>query len=65
MKRVPERRTPSRLQDGILRECPDCGGQLEFRESYRVFRPARRRAEPAWVCLRHRCGYREFVRQSE
>jgi hypothetical protein len=58
----PERRQPSRLTNGTLRPCPDCGGLLEFRESYLVFRPERRQAEPAWVCQNRGCGYREFVR---
>jgi hypothetical protein len=57
-----ERRHADRLQDGDRRPCPDCGHQIEFRESYLVFRPERQAIEPAWVCLTQACGYRQFVR---
>jgi hypothetical protein len=59
----PERRHSSRLTNGMMRPCPDCGGLVEFRESFLVFRPERKQAEPAWVCQSHACGYREFVRK--
>ena len=61
--RSPERRADTRLADGMERRCPDCGGRIEFQESYRVFRTERRAAEPAWVCQTRRCGYREFIRR--
>jgi hypothetical protein len=60
--RRPERRSAHRLQDGDRRPCPDCGDKIEFRESYLVLRPERHAIEPAWVCLKRECGYRQFVR---
>jgi hypothetical protein len=61
--RRSERRHPDRLKDGDRRTCPDCGSDLEFRESYLVFRPERQAIEPAWICLEQGCGYRQFVRR--
>ena len=60
--RRSERRHPDRLKDGDRRTCPDCGCEIEFRESYLVFRPERQGIEPAWICLEQGCGYRQFVR---
>lgn len=60
--RQPERRQAGRLQEGARKPCPDCGDTVEFRESYRAFRPERRTIEPVWLCLRRECGYRQFVR---
>jgi hypothetical protein len=59
-----ERRRQGRLRDGDRKRCPDCGGQLEFRERFRVLsngRKVRTTPEPAWSCITG-CGYREFVR---
>ena len=58
-----ERRQADRLKDGDRRTCPDCGNEVEFRESYLVFRPERQGIEPAWICLEQGCGYRQFVRR--
>ena len=57
-----ERRRPTRLKDGTRRPCPGCGGTIEFREIYQIWRVGRNTREPAWVCQTAVCAYREFVR---